>query len=94
MHHLITYFAQSLTVPIPNPAANGAHIRTFINIFLGIAGAVALLVISIAAFRFTTSRGSPNTVAQARDSIIYAVVGLVVIMSAFVIVNFVVFKLR
>lgn len=94
MHHLLTYFAQNVNLPIPNPAADNAHIKTFINIFLSIAGAVALLVITIAGFRYVSSRGTPGSVTQARDAIVYALTGLVIIMSAFAIVNFVVFQLK
>jgi len=94
MYHLLNYFAQNLNVPIPNPAADTAHIKAIINIFLSVAGAVALLVITIAGFRYAASRGTPGAVTQARDAIIYSLIGLVIIISAFAIVNFVVFQLK
>lgn len=87
-------FAQNLNVPLPNTAAGTSQIRTIINLILSIAGAVAVLVITMAGFRYVTSRGNPQQVAQARDAILYSVIGLVVMISAFVIVNFVVFKLK
>jgi hypothetical protein len=93
-HQLLAHFAQNLNVPLPGNGAGTAQLRIIINIVLGIAGAVALLVITMAGFRFITSRGNPGQVAQARDAIIYSLIGLVTMMSAFIIVNFVIFKIR
>jgi hypothetical protein len=94
MHNLALYLAQTINVPLPQTPANSAQIKEFVNIILSISGAAALLVITMAGFRFTASRGNPQQVSQARDAIIYSCIGLVVIMSAFVIVNFVVFKVK
>lgn len=102
MMRLLSYFAQTcptapsnvICAPIPTTGAGNTQIHTIVNLFLGIAGAVALLVITMAGFRYVLSRGNPQQVSQARDGIIYSVIGLIVIMSAFIIVNFVVFKLR
>jgi hypothetical protein len=94
MYNLLVHFAQNVTVPLPTTAAGSAQIKQFVNLLLAISGAVALLVITMAGFRFVSSRGNPQQVSQARDAIIYSCIGLVVIMSAFVIVNFVVFKLK
>lgn len=103
MYSLLLRFAQTcpinqpsnnLCVPLPQPGAGTPQIHIIVNLALGIAGAVALLVITMAGFRYVTSRGNPQQVTQARDAIIYALIGLVVLMSAFLIVNLVVFKLR
>jgi hypothetical protein len=94
MHELLSHVAQNITVNLPAPAAGNAQIKEVVNVLLSVSGAVALLVITMAGFRFTTSRGNPQQVAQARDAIIYSCVGLVIIMSAFIIVNFVVFKIK
>lgn len=97
MHDVLlhfTNFAQNLNVPLPGAGAGTAQLRTIVNIILSISGAVALLVITMAGFRYVTSRGNPSQTAQARDAILYSLIGLVVLMSAFIIVNFVVFKLN
>jgi hypothetical protein len=94
MHDFLIHFAQNLNVPLPGTGAGTAQIRTIVNILLSISGAVALLVITMAGFRYVTSRGNPSQTAQARDAILYSLIGLVVLMSAFLIVNFVVFKLK
>lgn len=94
MSGLLLLVAQNLSVPLPGIGAGTNQIRIVINLVLSISGAVALLIITMAGFRFVTSRGNPQQVAQARDAIIYSLIGLVVLMSAFLIVNFVLFKLR
>ena len=54
------------------------------------AGAVAVIVIIISAFFYITSQGDSSKVKRAKDGILYSVVGLVVIMTAFLITNFVI----
>ncbi len=53
------------------------------------AGIVAVVVIIIAGIFYSISNGDPGKTKTAREAIIYAIVGLGVIMSAFVITGFV-----
>lgn len=53
------------------------------------AGIVAVLIIVIAAIMYVTSGGNGNQTKRAKDAILGAVIGLVVIMMAFVITQFV-----
>lgn len=76
--------------PVQGASADTAHLQTIVNTVLSIMGAVAVLTIVVAGFRYITSQGSPNEVATAKNAIIYALVGLIVIITAFAIVNFVV----
>src|SRR5688572_25123465 len=77
---------------LPDPAANPAALQTILNIVFVLTGAIAVLIIVLAGFRFVTSSGDPQSVAKARNAIIYAIVGLIVIIFATVIVNFVVWE--
>jgi uncharacterized membrane protein YidH (DUF202 family) len=52
-------------------------------------GGVALIIIVISGFKFITSQGNPDQVAKARNTIIYAAVGLVICVGALTIVNLV-----
>jgi hypothetical protein len=79
MHGLLIHLAQ-LSVPIPTPAADTPALQNFFNIVLSIAGAVALLVMTLAGFRYVTSHGTPQDISQSKSAIIYSLVGLVVIM--------------
>lgn len=64
-----------------------------ISILLYVAGTIAVIMIIVGAIRYITSDGDSNKASQARNTIIYAVVGLVVAIMSFGIVNFVIGKL-
>lgn len=72
--------------------ANGT-VPKVLSIVFGIAGAISVLVIMIGAFQYITSSGDPQSIKRAKDTILYAVIGLVVCATAFTIVTFVVDKL-
>lgn len=52
-------------------------------------GLVAVGMITFGGFRYALSQGDPNNVKRAKNTIIYAIVGLVVVLSAFTITNFI-----
>jgi biopolymer transport protein ExbB/TolQ len=49
-----------------------------------------VIVIIVAGIRYTTSGGNSNSVAAAKNTLLYAVIGLVVAVFAYAIVNFVI----
>ena len=63
--------------------------QNIINILLYAAGLVAIIMIVVSGIRFVTSRGDSNTVTKARQTLIYSVVGLLIAVLAFAVVNFV-----
>jgi hypothetical protein len=74
-------------------SAGQSQINTAVNVAFGIAGSLALLFIIIGGLRYIMSEGDPQKAAQAKGAIIYALVGLVITLTAFGIVRFVVGKL-
>lgn len=60
--------------------------RVLINFLLGLVGAVALLFIVFNGFRYAMSRGEDAQISQAKKGIMYAVIGLIVILAAYTIV--------
>ena len=60
-----------------------------INTLLFAAGAVSVIMIIVGGLKYTLSQGEEKAAAGAKDTILYAVVGLVVSVMAFAIVNFV-----
>lgn len=64
-------------------------INTIINVVLGILGILAVAYIIYGGFMFTTAAGDPAKTKKARETIMYGVIGLVVALLAFAIVNFV-----
>lgn len=73
---------------LPNVAASGAQLRTILQIVMGVLAAIAVLMITIGGFRYVISEGNPESTKKARSTILYALVGLVVAISAEVIVTF------
>ncbi len=64
-------------------------INTIINVIIGVVGFVAVIVIILGGVQYTTSAGDPGKVKKAKDTIMYGIIGLVVALLAFAIVNFV-----
>lgn len=68
-------------------------IKTIIQLFSIVVGVVAVIMIMIGGFKYITSGGDSNSTASAKNTILYALVGLVVVALAQVIVRFVLNKL-
>jgi hypothetical protein len=91
MEHL-TLFAQDIGkafTALPKAQATGERIQTAIELTLMTLGILAVLMVVIGAIRYAASRGEPDQVATAKNTIIYALVGLIIAMFALVIVRFV-----
>jgi hypothetical protein len=64
-------------------------IKNVINIFSIVVGAVSVIMIIVGGFRYVISNGDSNGVSGAKNTILYAIVGLVIVLFAQVIVRFV-----
>lgn len=73
-----------------NSISLGDRIKTVVNILLYILGAIAVVMIVIGGVRYTTSNGDSSAIKGAKDTILYSVVGLIIAIMAYAIVNFVV----
>lgn len=60
-----------------------------INVIVGVVGFVAVVVVILGGVQYTTSAGDAGKVKKAKDTIMYGIIGLVVAILAFAIVNFV-----
>jgi hypothetical protein len=60
-----------------------------VNIFSLIVGAVAVIMIIYGGFRYITSGGDSNSVGSAKNTLIYAIVGLILVAMAQFLVHFV-----
>lgn len=60
-----------------------------INVIIGVIGFIAVIVIILGGVQYTTSAGDSNKVKKAKDTIMYGIIGLVVALLAYSIVNFV-----
>ncbi len=96
MKDIITKFAAFEPGKIDGGSATGTTtelptaIINILNGVLGVLAAVAVVVIVIGGINYMTSAGDAAKVKKAKDTILYAVIGLIVCALAAVIVNFVV----
>ena len=64
--------------------------RNIVNTLLLVLGMIAVIMIVIGGIRYTTSNGDASQVKAAKDTVLYSVIGLVVAILAYAIVNFVI----
>lgn len=88
--HFLAQIIPESEVDIPKNDLTESSVQTGLEIFFGVAAAVAVLVIAVSALKMTISRGNADEVTKARNTIIYASIGLAIALSGFVIVSFVV----
>ena len=67
---------------------------TVVNVMFFIIGAVSVIMLIYGGIRYTTSGGNAASITAAKNTIIYSIVGLVVAILAYAIVNFVVTRLQ
>ena len=66
-----------------------SRVKVIINVALGVIGVVAVVMIIFGGFTYTTSRGDAEKVKKGKNTILDGIVGLIVALLAFAIVNFV-----
>jgi len=74
---------------LPTINANQHTINLLLQVFFGVVGALAILFVVIGGFRYVISDGDPQKIEQAKKTILYAVIGLVVAISGEAIVTYV-----
>lgn len=67
-------------------------VKNVINILLWAIGIVSVIMLIIGGFRYVTSNGDSSQVTAAKNTIMYSVIGLIIAIFAYGIVNFVVFR--
>lgn len=63
---------------------------TITNVLLFIIGAISVIMLIIGGIRYTVSGGDAAAVTAAKNTILYAIVGIIVALLAYAVVNFVV----
>lgn len=92
MKEIFTQFAQRIDAGnsgIPEGTADDILLGILTTVY-GIAGVIAVIVIIIAGISFINSGGDSSRVAKAKNQILYSVIGIIFIMAAFAITNFVI----
>lgn len=97
----ITIFVSVMIMPAlalgPPPAPNGVPtvplpqlINQISSIILLLVGVVAVLFLIIGGFRYITAAGVPEQVQAAKGTIMYAIIGIVITLLAYAVVQFVI----
>lgn len=71
---------------LPTVNANGGTLNTILSVVFAILAAVCVLLIVIGALRLLEAQGDPQGVKKGRNTIVYAVLGLVIALTAETIV--------
>jgi len=70
-------------------ATLGGRLEDVVDILLYVLGAIAVIMIVIGGIRYATSNGESSQISSAKNTILYAVIGLIIAVMAYAIVNFV-----
>lgn len=66
------------------------RVKDVTNVLLFVVGAIAVIMIIVGGVRYVVSGGEGSAVKNAKNTIMYAVIGLVVAILAYALVNFVI----
>lgn len=89
--------AQSLGLKV-NPPTNGSSligiVQIIINTLLAIIGTIAVVMLILGGIKYTTSQGDEKAIVSAKNTILYAIIGIVVAFAAWAIIGFVLNQLE
>ncbi len=68
----------------------GTAVHNIVNTLILAAGILAVVFVLVGAFQYVVSGGNPEATRKAKDTILFALIGAVVAMVAYAIVNFVI----
>lgn len=85
------------TVPDPtqeNLFGTDSIFETVVNTMLFVVGAISVIMLIVGGIRYVVSAGDQNAVQGAKNTILYAIVGIVISFLAYALVNFVLTSLQ
>lgn len=68
----------------------GGIFRTITNVMLFLIGAISVIMLIVGGIRYVVSGGDSTQVTNAKNTILYAIVGIIVAILAYAVVNFVI----
>jgi len=85
LHHTAQVIDAS---PLPQAKADSNAIKAVTQIVLAILGGISVIMVIIGGIKYAGSQGDPAGTAKAKNTIIYALVGVLVALLATTIVQF------
>ena len=93
MNMLLTSLATVKTPSnLPQNKLDGTTLNNVLTVVFALAGAVAVAFIVYGGIKFIISQGEAGEIKKARDTILYAVIGLVVVVSSYFLISYVIGK--
>jgi hypothetical protein len=90
---VVSYVGNSLgTTDVNGVPQSNVSIQDLFDMAYKIIGAIAVLMIVIAGFKYIISNGDPQSMGRAKDTILYTLIGALVVLVATGIIDFVVTK--
>ena len=87
---VITIILSSHTAfALDGAAQTESFIKNIVKTLVGIAGGIAVIFIVIGGFKYITSSGHPEKLDNAKKTLLYSGIGLVIVLAAYSIVDFV-----
>lgn len=86
MNNPLMLIAKISADPIPKVSASKVLTSTLNTVYF-VVGMISIIVLLMSAFQFLTANGDTSKTKKAIQTIIYAIVGLIVVISAFAITN-------
>lgn len=93
MKLLIILAANASDFGVPDVTADQGALQRVLNAVFLITGALAVIFMIVGGLQYVISAGDPNQTARAKNTIIYAAIGLIITIFATAIVNFVLNRL-
>ena len=75
------------SLPKAGTDPNSNVLINVLNIVFGVLAGIAFISVVYGGFKYVISQGEPDKIGKAKNIIMYSIVGLVIAMSAFGIVN-------
>jgi len=75
---------------VPDPELTQTTTETVLKAVFGFAGGIALIMVVVGGFKYISSLGNAQNIAKAKDTILYALIGLIVCVLGYAIVGFVI----
>ncbi len=77
---------------LPNPLGEEHDLQYVVtqvfNIAFGLAGIIALAYLIVGGYQYITSQGNPDAATMAKSTVVNSIIGLIIILTAFLLVNF------
>jgi cytochrome bd-type quinol oxidase subunit 1 len=82
-----------LCTNLSESAASTDNVQNIVHIVVTTLAAIAVLIIVISALNIVTAGGDSAKVTKARNAILYSLIGIIVVVSADIIVSFIIGRL-